>query len=145
MLHNIEFISTLTYISGILRYPYTDLDNLWQDVLLNQVIIMIDWCVCFHCAGRISAVVDSDTARGPICLLNAHCYDLSQFHDVLPGSAIEMVNDDAKEIYARVEEVGGSLLRKQLSAMLDNTDDVSHTDVCVRCHYVGYSGILLYA
>jgi alpha-mannosidase len=35
---------------------------------------------------------------------------LNQFHDVLPGSAIEMVYDDAKEIYANVIAIGQSVV-----------------------------------
>ncbi|KAJ8102643.1 galactose mutarotase-like domain-containing protein [Lipomyces tetrasporus] len=42
---------------------------------------------------------------------------LNQFHDVLPGSAIEMVYDDAKELYAEVAEKGAQLVREAAEAL----------------------------
>ncbi|BGP23098.1 Glycoside hydrolase, 38 vacuolar alpha mannosidase [Rhodotorula toruloides] len=43
---------------------------------------------------------------------------LCQFHDVLPGSAIGMVYEDAETIYADVREKGSALLDAALSALL---------------------------
>ncbi|GAA6045569.1 hypothetical protein NBRC10513_004988 [Rhodotorula toruloides] len=43
---------------------------------------------------------------------------LCQFHDVLPGSAIGMVYEDAEKIYASVTEKGSTLLDAALSALL---------------------------
>ncbi|PWN91943.1 putative AMS1-alpha-mannosidase [Acaromyces ingoldii] len=42
---------------------------------------------------------------------------LCQFHDVLPGSSIRLVYDDAEKIYASVAKRGASLLEKALSAL----------------------------
>ncbi|KAK9462524.1 glycosyl hydrolases family 38 N-terminal domain-containing protein [Lipomyces oligophaga] len=42
---------------------------------------------------------------------------LNQFHDVLPGSAIEMVYDDAKKLYAEVAEKGDKLLQEAAEAL----------------------------
>ncbi|KAG0023171.1 Glycoside hydrolase, 38 vacuolar alpha mannosidase [Podila clonocystis] len=42
---------------------------------------------------------------------------LNQFHDVLPGSAIEMVNKDAREIYRKVELKGRRLLNDALDSL----------------------------
>jgi len=42
---------------------------------------------------------------------------LNQFHDCLPGSAIEMVNIDVREIYAEVLKTGTSLLSESLYAL----------------------------
>ncbi|KAF9302865.1 Glycoside hydrolase, 38 vacuolar alpha mannosidase [Mortierella antarctica] len=42
---------------------------------------------------------------------------LNQFHDVLPGSSIEMVNKDAREIYRKVELKGHQLLKDALDSL----------------------------
>ncbi|KAG0332262.1 Glycoside hydrolase, 38 vacuolar alpha mannosidase [Podila humilis] len=42
---------------------------------------------------------------------------LNQFHDVLPGSAIEMANKDAREIYRKVELKGRELLDQALDSL----------------------------
>jgi alpha-mannosidase len=42
---------------------------------------------------------------------------LCQFHDVLPGSCIEMVYHDVHRIHAKVLEKGGKLIEKALSAL----------------------------
>ncbi|KAG0340515.1 Glycoside hydrolase, 38 vacuolar alpha mannosidase [Podila horticola] len=42
---------------------------------------------------------------------------LNQFHDVLPGSAIEMVNEDARDIYRKVELKGRKLLNDALDSL----------------------------
>ncbi|KAK9380856.1 glycosyl hydrolases family 38 N-terminal domain-containing protein [Kockiozyma suomiensis] len=42
---------------------------------------------------------------------------LNQFHDVLPGSAIEMVYDDVKKLYAEVSEKGNALLQEAAEAL----------------------------
>ncbi|KFH66388.1 hypothetical protein MVEG_08486 [Podila verticillata NRRL 6337] len=46
---------------------------------------------------------------------------LNQFHDVLPGSAIEMVNKDAREIYRKVELKGRKLLNDALDSLYEGT------------------------
>ncbi|GAA6040668.1 hypothetical protein JCM8097_000867 [Rhodosporidiobolus ruineniae] len=46
---------------------------------------------------------------------------LCQFHDVLPGSAIGMVYEDAERIYASVTERGRALLDSALSALLPDS------------------------
>ncbi|GAA5860859.1 hypothetical protein JCM8547_003871 [Rhodosporidiobolus lusitaniae] len=43
---------------------------------------------------------------------------LCQFHDVLPGSAIGMVYEDAERIYANIASKGSQLLEDALSALL---------------------------
>ncbi|KAK9464644.1 glycosyl hydrolases family 38 N-terminal domain-containing protein [Lipomyces arxii] len=42
---------------------------------------------------------------------------LNQFHDVLPGSGIEMVYDDAKILYAEVAEKGAQLFKEAAAAL----------------------------
>ncbi|KAK9476775.1 glycosyl hydrolases family 38 N-terminal domain-containing protein [Lipomyces japonicus] len=42
---------------------------------------------------------------------------LNQFHDVLPGSAIEMVYDDAKILYAEVAEKGKKLVEEAVNSL----------------------------
>lgn len=42
---------------------------------------------------------------------------LCQFHDCLPGSAIEMCYDDSKKLYAKVFETGDKLLKNALEAL----------------------------
>ncbi|KAK9456114.1 glycosyl hydrolases family 38 N-terminal domain-containing protein [Dipodascopsis uninucleata] len=42
---------------------------------------------------------------------------LNQFHDVLPGSAIEMVYDDAKKLYEEVAEKGAKLVEEASEAL----------------------------
>ncbi|KAF9447763.1 glycoside hydrolase family 38 protein, partial [Macrolepiota fuliginosa MF-IS2] len=46
---------------------------------------------------------------------------LNQFHDVLPGSAIGMVYDDAEKLYAEVSESGESLLDEALSILFPDS------------------------
>ncbi|CAJ0861615.1 17620_t:CDS:10 [Entrophospora sp. SA101] len=53
---------------------------------------------------------------------------LNQFHDVLPGSSIEMVYDDAYKFYEEVEKVGNELLKEvvddvlKVSSVTDSTE-----------------------
>lgn len=42
---------------------------------------------------------------------------LNQFHDVLPGSSIRKVYDDAERIYRDIKEKGGKLLRMAVDAL----------------------------
>ncbi|KAA1467023.1 hypothetical protein DENSPDRAFT_876986 [Dentipellis sp. KUC8613] len=46
---------------------------------------------------------------------------LNQFHDVLPGSAIGMVYDDAEKLYGEVRKDGGALLEDALSAIFPSS------------------------
>ncbi|GAA5842560.1 hypothetical protein JCM5353_008469, partial [Sporobolomyces roseus] len=46
---------------------------------------------------------------------------LCQFHDVLPGSAIGLVYEDAEKIYANIASKGGPLLSSALDALLPAT------------------------
>lgn len=76
ILHDLEFIATIASLkSKSYKYPKKEIDDLWEDVLLNQ------------------------------------------FHDVLPGSSIGMVYDDAKKIYQHVFERAEELARKALKAL----------------------------
>lgn len=76
VLHDLEFIATMASLkSSSYKYPKKEIDDLWEDVLLNQ------------------------------------------FHDVLPGSSIEMVYDDAKAIYQHVFERAEALGQKALAAV----------------------------
>ncbi|GAA5976513.1 hypothetical protein JCM11641_001325 [Rhodosporidiobolus odoratus] len=52
---------------------------------------------------------------------------LCQFHDVLPGSAIGMVYEDAERIYASISEKGSTLLEDALSALIPNSVSLSAT------------------
>lgn len=70
MLREIEYFATLASIhSKDYKYPKKDLDDMWENVLLY----LPPPCVV------------ADIRR-------------CQFHDVLPGSSIEMVYDDAREV-----------------------------------------------
>lgn len=46
---------------------------------------------------------------------------LCQFHDVLPGSSIGMVYDDAEEIYAKIKEDSKELLEDALGSLLQSS------------------------
>ncbi|BGP14223.1 hypothetical protein JCM10213_005885 [Rhodosporidiobolus nylandii] len=50
---------------------------------------------------------------------------LCQFHDVLPGSAIGMVYEDAEAKYAHIAKVGSELLESALSALLPGSSSLS--------------------
>lgn len=52
---------------------------------------------------------------------------LNQFHDVLPGSSIEMVYDDAEAIYAEVEDKGKKLFEQAVSALAGNGEHAINT------------------
>lgn len=76
VLHDLEFIATLASLkNSTYKYPKKEIDDLWEDVLLNQ------------------------------------------FHDVLPGSSIEMVYEDAKEIYQHVFKRAEALARIALKTI----------------------------
>ncbi|GBC03648.1 hypothetical protein RclHR1_05230010 [Rhizophagus clarus] len=47
---------------------------------------------------------------------------LNQFHDVLPGSSIEMVYDDANRFYEEVEKTGNALLEEALDKLFKISD-----------------------
>lgn len=75
LLNEIEFYSTIASIYTEYKYPKSQIDSMYEDVLLCQ------------------------------------------FHDVLPGSAIEMVYDDADKMYERVLEKGDALLSAAIEAL----------------------------
>ena len=50
---------------------------------------------------------------------------LCQFHDVLPGSSIGMVYDDAEKIYAQIKEEGKELLDDALGTLLQSSIGLS--------------------
>ncbi|GAA5913613.1 hypothetical protein JCM6882_001702 [Rhodosporidiobolus microsporus] len=50
---------------------------------------------------------------------------LCQFHDVLPGSAIGMVYEDAERIYAAIASKGSTLLDDALSALLPGSSSLT--------------------
>ncbi|KZT52183.1 glycoside hydrolase family 38 protein [Calocera cornea HHB12733] len=52
---------------------------------------------------------------------------LNQFHDVLPGSAIGMVYDDAERIYAKVAKNGSQLLDEAVQALFKSSAPISPT------------------
>ncbi|KAF1819364.1 glycoside hydrolase family 38 protein [Dissoconium aciculare CBS 342.82] len=56
---------------------------------------------------------------------------LCQFHDCLPGSSIEMCYDDSDELYAKVFETGGKVLKDALHA-LGFTDDDTTTPIALN-------------
>lgn len=76
ILHDLEFIATMASLKNkTYKYPKKEIDDLWEDVLLNQ------------------------------------------FHDVLPGSSIGMVYEDALKIYKHVFERSEQLSRAALKAL----------------------------
>nr|XP_019045160.1 hypothetical protein I302_05547 [Kwoniella bestiolae CBS 10118]OCF24090.1 hypothetical protein I302_05547 [Kwoniella bestiolae CBS 10118] len=81
LLRDLEYFGTLASLTcDTYAYPKSQLDEIWQDVLLNQ------------------------------------------FHDVLPGTSIKMVNDDAKEIYERRIAQTHILLDQALDVLLPQGD-----------------------
>lgn len=50
---------------------------------------------------------------------------LCQFHDVLPGSALGMVYEDAEELYAEVHEKGTALLQTAIKALVPSSSVVA--------------------
>ncbi|EJU04489.1 glycoside hydrolase family 38 protein [Dacryopinax primogenitus] len=52
---------------------------------------------------------------------------LNQFHDVLPGSAIGMVYDDAERIYAKVAKNGSQLLEEAVQALFRQSVPINPT------------------
>nr|CAB3263608.1 alpha-mannosidase 2C1 [Phallusia mammillata] len=48
---------------------------------------------------------------------------LNQFHDVLPGTSIEMVNKDALEYYTDVRNTGQEMLQKAIDAILQTNSN----------------------
>ncbi|GAA6017633.1 hypothetical protein JCM11491_005308 [Sporobolomyces phaffii] len=54
---------------------------------------------------------------------------LCQFHDVLPGSAIGLVYEDAEKIYANIAAKGADLLSSALDALLPSTVSVDSSSV----------------
>lgn len=65
------------------------------------------------------ASIKSPTYKYPTSEIDAIWQDicLNQFHDVLPGSGIEMIYEDARLIYQKVEERGKKLLKGALDAL----------------------------
>ncbi|ORY82383.1 family 38 glycoside hydrolase [Leucosporidium creatinivorum] len=68
---------------------------------------------------------------------------LNQFHDVLPGSAIGMVYEDAEKIYAETAHKGGALLEEALKALLPDsfpiTDVNSFGDDLIAVNTTGFA------
>ncbi|KAH9846547.1 galactose mutarotase-like domain-containing protein, partial [Lenzites betulinus] len=60
---------------------------------------------------------------------------LNQFHDVLPGSAIGMVYDDAEKLYAEVAKEGHSLIEEAFKAIFPPS--VSLTDPTMKSKKTG--------
>ncbi|GAA5998647.1 alpha-mannosidase [Rhodotorula paludigena] len=54
---------------------------------------------------------------------------LLQFHDVLPGSAIGMVYEDAEKIYADVTKKANALLESALSALIPHSTPLSSAEL----------------
>ncbi|KAJ3513202.1 hypothetical protein NMY22_g15114 [Coprinellus aureogranulatus] len=50
---------------------------------------------------------------------------LNQFHDVLPGSSIGMVYEDAEKLYAEVKSTGEALLEEALSVLFPSSASLS--------------------
>ncbi|KAG7087583.1 hypothetical protein E1B28_013537 [Marasmius oreades] len=73
-------------------YPKRQIDKLWEKVLLNQ---FHDGMCFFHCFER--RILDSSLPQ------------------VLPGSAIGMVYEDAQKLYAEVEKEGNRLIEEAFS------------------------------
>jgi alpha-mannosidase len=48
---------------------------------------------------------------------------LNQFHDILPGSSIRPVYEDAEKQYAEIVRIGGEVRDAALAALVDGTDD----------------------
>ncbi|KAJ3574050.1 hypothetical protein NP233_g2021 [Leucocoprinus birnbaumii] len=59
---------------------------------------------------------------------------LNQFHDVLPGSAIGMVYDDAEKLYGEVKQSGESLIEASLSVLFPDSFPL-HALVSTRMKY----------
>lgn len=53
---------------------------------------------------------------------------LNQFHDVLPGSSIRLVYDDAERAYAEIAKRGEKLIREAIGAMRGDLDSYSFGD-----------------
>ncbi|KAF8583534.1 glycoside hydrolase family 38 protein [Ramaria rubella] len=85
LLRDIEHVATLAslYKPGSYTYPQSQINDLWENVLLNQ------------------------------------------FHDVLPGSAIGMVYEDAERIYAQVAKDGNALLEAAFKALIPKSTPIS--------------------
>ncbi|KAF6023719.1 MAN2C1 [Bugula neritina] len=82
LLHTLEFLGTLCYVSNLREYPFKELDAIWESVLLNQ------------------------------------------FHDVLPGSSVEIANIDARKIYFQALSSGTTLLTDLLHTL--STENSAH-------------------
>lgn len=54
---------------------------------------------------------------------------LCQFHDVLPGSAIEEANIEAREMYAKIEKEGSKLLENAMSVIMPNSQPLEAANV----------------
>ncbi|GJJ13977.1 hypothetical protein Clacol_008234 [Clathrus columnatus] len=87
LLREIEHLATIAslYDKEKYAYPQRQIDDLWENVLLNQ------------------------------------------FHDVLPGSAIGMVYEDAEQIYAYVKKEGEELLENAMRILIPKSTSVSMT------------------
>lgn len=53
---------------------------------------------------------------------------LNQFHDVLPGSGIEMIYEDARKIYDEIDEKASNLIKKALRALGYQTVSLESND-----------------
>ncbi|OLL24027.1 Alpha-mannosidase [Neolecta irregularis DAH-3] len=88
LMRDIEYFCTLASLfNPTYKFPKKNMDVLWEKVLLYFVKL-------------------------------SYCADLrNQFHDCLPGSAIEMVNVDVREIYDEVQATGNNILNESLRAL----------------------------
>ncbi|KAJ6573329.1 glycoside hydrolase family 38 protein [Mycena sp. CBHHK59/15] len=65
---------------------------------------------------------------------------LNQFHDVLPGSAIGMVYDDAEKLYAEVRKDGEKMLDDALDVILGGAQRITHeTHIAALDQVVAYN------
>ena len=80
LLREAELWSATAALRGLIEYPYQQLDDIWQTVLLLQ------------------------------------------FHDILPGSAIAWVHDEAEESYRLVAEQLESIIHSALRALAGEGD-----------------------
>ncbi|KAI1319805.1 Glycoside hydrolase, 38 vacuolar alpha mannosidase [Mortierella claussenii] len=62
---------------------------------------------------------------------------LNQFHDILPGSAIELANIDARAIYKEIEIKGKKLLDDSLNVLYQSSTQEPEEDAC----YVAFNSL----
>jgi len=80
-LHDVEFLSSLATVFCKSPYPFSEIQELWQQVLINQ------------------------------------------FHDILPGSSIAEVYQDAQKVYQHVLAEGEQFRKNALKSLLRDSED----------------------